>query len=352
MWVELGIAAAIAALVSAGVCAILVRRGPLDHPDVARKAHRAPTPTSGGLGIAAGFLAGGLSLLIAFPLWESTLIAQGIPLLAAIVLFAFAFLLLGFIDDATPLNPRLKFLIFTLAALAAAWRVGVVNQLPLGEGNVLYLPLFVGLIGSGLWVFTLINSVNFMDGSNGLAMGSAAVGLGALGFISTSLGSPASAAICFCAIGAIIGFLVWNFPAGRLFAGDAGALFVGAVAALASLFVIRRTGLSPFVPPIVFFPLLADVLLTLLWRFRRRRNLLDAHAEHLYQIAIRAGWSHASVALVYWIAMVICGAIGFAVALRPNTPTPWVALTALALASIVISVIVRRYAVKRSIAEI
>ncbi len=351
MWVELGIAIAGAALVSAGVCAILLSRGPLDHPDVARKAHRAPTPTSGGLGIAAGFLAGGLVLLIFFPVWEATLIAQGIPLLAAIVLFAFAFLFLGFIDDARSLSPRLKFLIFTFAALAAAWRIGVVNQLPLGEGNTLYLPLFVAVIGSALWVFTLINSVNFMDGSNGLAMGSAAIGLVALGAIAGMLGSPAGAAICFCAVGALIGFLVWNFPAGRLFAGDAGALFVGAVAALASLFVIRRAGISPFVPAILFFPLLADVLLTLLWRLRRRRSLLDAHAEHLYQIALRAKWSHARVALVYWLAMAICGGIGVGMALTARISQAWIALAALAVTSVLISMIVRRYAVKRGIAE-
>jgi len=352
VWVELGIAMAIAALVSAGACAILVSRGPLDHPDVVRKVHRAPTPTSGGLGIAAGFLTGGVSLLLVFPVWETTLIAQGIPLLAAIVLFAFAFLFLGFIDDATPLSPRLKFLIFTIAALAAAWRVGVVNQLPLGEGDALYLPLFVGLIGSALWVFTLINSVNFMDGSNGLAMGSAAIGLAALGAIAWALGSPAGAALCFCAVGALIGFLVWNFPGGRLFAGDAGALFVGAVAALASLYIIRRTQLSPFAPPILFFPLLGDVLLTLLWRLRRRRSLLDAHAEHLYQIALRAGWSHSRVALAYWLAMAICGVVGFAVAIAPRNFPAWIALAGLAALSVFISMIVRRYAVKRGIAEI
>jgi UDP-N-acetylmuramyl pentapeptide phosphotransferase/UDP-N-acetylglucosamine-1-phosphate transferase len=352
VWVELGIAVAVAALVSAGVCAILVRRGPLDHPDVARKAHRAPTPTSGGLGIAAGFIAGGLALFVAFPLWASTLVAQGLPLLAAIVLFAFAFLLLGFIDDATPLDPRLKFFLFTVAALAASWRVGVVNQLPLGDAHVLTLPLAVGLIGTALWVFTLINAVNFMDGANGLAMGSAAIGLGALGLIAAHLGSYAGVAICVCAIGALIGFLVWNFPGGRLFAGDAGALFVGAIAALVSLYIIRRTQLSPFVPPILFFPMLADVLLTLLWRARRRRSLLDAHAEHLYQIAMRAGWSHAQAAFVYWLAMAVCGAVGFAVALTPRSPAPWIGLTVLAAAAIVISMIVRRYAVKRGIAEI
>jgi UDP-N-acetylmuramyl pentapeptide phosphotransferase/UDP-N-acetylglucosamine-1-phosphate transferase len=339
-----------AALVSALACMVLVRRGPLDHPDVARKAHTSPTPTSGGLGIAAGFLAGGLFLVV-FPDWETTLIAQGIPLLAAIVLFAFAFLLMGFIDDATPLSPRLKFLLFTLAALTAAWRIGVVTMLPLAEGNILQLPLLIGLLGSALWVFTLINSVNFMDGSNGLAMGSMAIGLAVLGVIAIRLGSPAGAAICFCTAGALLGFLLWNFPNGRLFAGDAGALLVGAIAALASLYIIRRTQLSPFVPPILFFPLLADALLTLLWRARRRRSLLDAHSEHLYQIARRAKWGHARIAITYWFAMAICGGVGFAVALAPQGSAAWIALAGLALLAIVIAQIVRRYAVKRGIAE-
>jgi UDP-N-acetylmuramyl pentapeptide phosphotransferase/UDP-N-acetylglucosamine-1-phosphate transferase len=352
VWVELGLAALVAALVSTAACAILVRRGPLDHPDIARKAHSTPTPTSGGLGIAAGFLVGGIALLVVFPDWESIMLGEGIPLLAAIALFSFAFLMLGFVDDAMPLNPRLKFLIFAIAALAAAWRVGVVTQLPLGDGNTFFLPLAVGLVGSALWIFTLVNATNFMDGSNGLAMGSAVVGLGALGAISAHLGSPAGAALCVCAIGAIAGFLVWNFPSGRLFAGDAGALFVGAIAALVSLFVIRRAGVSPFIPPILFFPLLADALLTLFWRLRRRRNLLDAHAEHLYQIALRAGRSHASVAFIYWLAMAICGVIGFALAQSGNGAAPWIALVALAFAAILVSVLVRRYAVKRGIAEI
>lgn len=352
MWSELGFAVAIATLVSAVACAVLIRRGPLDRPDDPRKAHSSPTPTSGGLGIATGFLAGLVPLFFGFPLWQATIVAQGVPLLAAIILFAFAFLLLGFVDDANPLSPRLKFLIFTFAALGAAWRVGVVTQLPLDGDNTLVLPLLVGLIGSGLWVFTLVNSVNFMDGSNGLAMGSAAIGLTALGVIALRLGSPAAAAICFCTTGALMGFLIWNFPRGRLFAGDAGALFVGAVAALVSLYLIRRGQLSPFVPPILFLPLLGDVLLTLLWRARRRRSLLDAHAEHLYQIAHRAGWSHVRVALVYWIAMAACGAIGLAAVLSPRSAMAPIALALLAVAAIIIAQIVRNYAVKRRIAEI
>ena len=352
MWIGLIVVTGIATLASAAVCAVLIWRGPLDAPDADRKAHMRPTPTSGGLGIAAGFLAALLTLWFAHPGWSAALAEQGAALIAAIVLFSYGLLLLGFIDDAMPLDPRLKFALFVIAALAAAWRVGIVTHLPLGGGNDLKLPLVVGLAGTALWIFTLVNSVNFMDGSNGLAMGSAAIGLAALGVIALMLGSPVGAALCFCTIGALLGFLIWNFPSGRLFAGDSGALFVGAVASLASLYLIRRVQLSPFVPPIILLPLLADALLTLLWRARRRRSLLDAHAEHLYQIAHRAGFSHARIALIYWLAMALCGAVGIAVALMPRSAAPWMALTGLAVVSVIISLIVRRYAVKRGIAEI
>ena len=352
MWVELGIGVAIAALASALVCAILVARGPLDHPDVARKAHGAPTPTSGGLGIAAGLLSGLLVLWFSFARWSAVADGQGVALIAAIALFAFAFLLLGLIDDAMPLDPRLKLLVFAAVSLGGAWRIGVVNHLPLGGGGDLQLPLAIGLVGTALWIFTLVNSVNFMDGSNGLAMGSAAIALGALGAISLALNSPTGAALCFCAIGALIGFLIWNFPNGRLFAGDCGALFVGAVGALASLYLIRRAQLSPFVPPILFFPLLADALLTLLWRARRGRSLLDAHAEHLYQIAHRAGFSHARIAWIYWLAMAVCGGLGLGVAVTPGSPPAWAVLAGLGFVSVIVSRIVRHHATKSGIAEI
>ena len=88
--------------------------------------------------------------------------------------------------------------------------------------------------------------------------------------------------IALCCIGAIVGFLVWNFPAGSLFTGDSSALFSGAIAAFACLIVIARTGMSPLIAPILFFPLLADAVLTLFCRARRGRSLLVAHAEHIY----------------------------------------------------------------------
>ena len=286
---------AAAALVSLIACRILIAAGPIDRPSLKRHEHTAPTPTSGGLGIAIGFAAG-LILLALIPngIWaEITFL--GLRRLFIAVGFACLFLAIGFWDDARPLSAPIKFIAFALLSIGATFAIGGVHTFPIGYG-AWEAPLWLSLAGTALWIFVMVNAVNFMDGANGLAMGSVTIGLIALGAIAAAHGSAAGIAVCLTAVGALCGFLYWNFPGGRLFAGDSGALFTGALAALASIVVIHRTGLSPLVPAIIFFPLLADVLVTLVWRAYRRHSLLDGHSEHIYQILIRGGMSHAEIA--------------------------------------------------------
>lgn len=341
--------AAIAAFISIVACRIIVAAGPVDASSGARHAHKAPTPTSGGIGIAVGFGVGLMTLALFSEALRTEISARGVSLLTMSSLFSYVLLLLGFWDDAFPLSARLKFAIFSLVSIVAAWVMGPADTFQIG-GIVWTAPYLLALGGTALWVFTLVNSVNFMDGSNGLSMGSVAIGLLWLGALAITHGgsSGAGAAMSACGAGALIGFLFWNFPHGRLFAGDSGALFAGGLASLASLLVIHRTGLSPLVPAILFFPLLADVLLTLAWRAIRRHSLLDGHSEHLYQIAIHGGMSHGEVALIYWAAMAGCGAIGFLVARDPGV-SPWIALGALAFTAVVVSVVVRRFADRRGV---
>ncbi len=347
MILELLGGAAIAALTSLIACRAIIATGPVDKPTAERHAHKAPTPTSGGLAIAVGFAVGLMVLALFSNVLAREMSARGAVLLTLASSFAYGFLILGFIDDARPLSAPLKFAVFSLGAVAAALSVGVVREVPLGDVT-LQLPFLVALVGTTLWIFTLVNCVNFMDGANGLAMGSVAIAFVALAAVSMTHGSIAGVAIGLCGAGAIAGFLVWNFPHGRLFAGDSGALFSGALAALASLVVIHRTGVSPLVPAILLFPLLADALLTLAWRAIRRRSLLDGHSEHLYQIAIHGGMSHPEVALIYWAATAVCGAIGYLVSFE-GAAAPWIALVCMAFAALIISVVVRRFADRRGI---
>lgn len=348
MFPELAAAVAISALVSLIACRIVMQTGPVDAPDAARKAHDRPTPTSGGVGMAIGF---GVSIVL-FALFSETMRTEITPrgawLLTLASSLSYIFLLIGFWDDARDLSAKLKFVLFSAASLAATLAVGPVTEFPLLEQVGVTLPLWAACMGTALWVFTLVNGVNFMDGANGLAIGSVAIGLAALAAVSFVHGSPAGMVICLCAFGAMVGFLVWNFPSGRLFAGDSGALFAGALAALSSVIVIHRTGISPLIPPIIFFPLLADVLVTLAWRAWRRRSLLDGHSEHLYQIARHGGMSPAEVSVIYWSAMAACGAIAFLVA-NAGGVAPIITLVALASAAVVVSTAVRRFAARHGI---
>jgi len=338
--------ALVAALVSAAACRLIIATGPVDKPHAARHAHTRPTPTSGGLGIGLGFGVALMALAFMSDIFQNEISPRGVVLLTVASLFSSVFLVVGFIDDARPLSAKLKFAVFAALSLAAALIVGPVSSFPLGD-SVWVAPVWLALLGTAAWIFVMVNTVNFMDGANGLAMGSVAIGLAALGAISFVDARLSGVALAACSVGAILGFLVWNFPRGLLFAGDSGALFTGALAALVAIIVIQRTGLSPVVPAIVFFPLLADVLLTLAWRAYKRHSLLDGHSEHIYQILIRGGMSHAEVALTYWTAMALCAVIGFLVADQPLFA--WITLGVLIFLAIVVSAIVRRFASRRNV---
>ena len=315
---ELIVAMGVAACASALACMLVIAARISDVPDAVRKGHRIPTPTSGGIAIGIGTVCGVTLLCVpVLPAWSLTLAPTDVTRMAAALAIALVALSIGLIDDIKPLGPRFKFGAFALLSLAAPILVGSADALPIGLGFTLKLGLVVGILGSALWMFTIINTVNFMDGANGLAMGSTAVGLLGLGAVSLTALAPHAAALSFCAGGGLIGFLVWNFPNGKVFAGDSGALFVGALIAVTSLLAIDEGGISPFIPVILFFPLLADVLLTLAWRVRYRSNVLAGHRDHLYQIAIRAGLKHWQVSVLYWVLCFKCALIAFVAAQAP-----------------------------------
>ncbi|GAN00238.1 undecaprenyl-phosphate N-acetylglucosaminyl 1-phosphate transferase [alpha proteobacterium U9-1i] len=347
---DLALGAAVAGGVSLMACRAMMAAGLVDAPNIARKAHKAPTPTSGGVGAAAGFALGMivLSLLTA---WRANIDFDAARRIAGATAFACAFAAIGLWDDARPLGPRLKFSLFAVASIVSVWVAGPAMAFPVTDTAIYMLPLWAALLGSALWVFTMVNAVNFMDGANGLAMGGVAVGLAGLALIGLDAHAPGAAALAACGAAALVGFLVWNYPSGKLFAGDSGALFAGALAALASLIAIREGGVSPFIPPLVFFPLIADVLLTLAWRARKRRSLLSGHAEHVYQIMIRGGAKATNVSLMYWGATGVCALAAFA-AHVVGSFAPALMLALAAVAAIVLSVLARRFAKKRGLGEV
>jgi UDP-N-acetylmuramyl pentapeptide phosphotransferase/UDP-N-acetylglucosamine-1-phosphate transferase len=286
--------------------------GVWDNPDLDRKAHRAPTPTSGGVAIGMGFAAA--IAIVALSPWQAWAASAGpdalLRLFLTVVAALFA-LLLGFVDDVRPLGPRLKFGLLCAGSFMFAIYVARAEVLPLVGPLVASVGFLGGVLGSALFIFTLVNATNFIDGMNGLAMGAGAISLATLATLGLVHGAPHVAIAGFAAAAALAGFLVWNFPGGRLFAGDAGSLFTGMLGAGLGLVLVRDAGVSPYVVVLCFFPTLADVLLTLAWRLSKGRALLAGHRDHLYQMGARLGAPPATVSLVFWAVTAHCCLIAF-----------------------------------------
>ena len=226
--------------------------------------------------------------------------------LVALLGMALAMGVLGLIDDIFDLNARLKLGIHVALAITFAAFVAKIGVLPLAAGlDLPLLPIF-SILGTALWIVVLVNGLNFIDGANGLAPGAAIIILAAIGLLAGLEGQTGLAGVAIIAAAASLGFLPWNLPGGRVFQGDAGALFSGfLIAGLAVLMADPKVGgnLSPY--PVVFasLPLLTDVFLTLLSRARRKQGLLTAHRDHLFQRWLLSDpkRTHAGLSVRFWI---------------------------------------------------
>ena len=327
-------------------CRLLIKVAPKDAPDDDRKVQSVAVPTSGGLAIAAAIFLPWMIYLITHPtIWVDSAI-EGFGYGAAqifaenngnyLVLLGFIALTIGAIDDRFMLPARLKLAILAGAALLVSFLGEYVGGIFLPHvHSYVIIASWIGIGGTALWLFVVMNATNFMDGSNGLAMGTLAIML--LG-VSTKLGinvNPVATTEIFAEISslpffavfgtlttaAILGFLFWNLQ-GKLYAGDAGSLFGGAV--LASLGIYAAQDGNIWFPATLALPFLVDVFMTLIWRARAGHNLLTPHRHHAYQLFIRAGWGHIRTALLWWALAAICAVAGLWAASESKSMSAWV----------------------------
>jgi len=343
----------VASLLASAVFTLLViAGGPVDRPRD-RGSHDRPTPTSGGLAImAATALGAGLALWFA---------GQHVPgsWKDGILLFGFASLLglSGAIDDlfGLPARWRLGFQVAMSLLFALCYHVDSLN---FGLGFVVALPAPVGLLGSAAWLILCMNTINFMDGSNGLAAGTQALALLAIALLAllmapvsllgAYLGIPVI--LCVSAAGAHVGFTPYNMPYGKVFQGDAGAHFAGALIGGACL-QLKAYGVgSMWFGGFLLAPLLVDVVLTLVIRTVRRKDVFKAHKEHLYQLWLqRRDPSHTRLALRIWALCAVTSAVGMVARVIDHTFETDIRFMALAAVITTLSVswcIIRRRLLK------
>ena len=317
--VALAHSAAVAFSLSLAFTGFMIYAGVGDVPET-RSSHRRTTPTSGGLGLTAALAGAFLCIGLYYPY-----LLDG-PILVKILSIGLGVAVLGLTDDVYGGGSGFKMLLIAGLSALVVWTIGPVTSLPFGDSN-LSLPYAVGLAGSALWVFVVVNVVNFMDGSNGmmgLNLFIAALILTGLALVS---GAGQAALLSGALAAGLLGLLPYNLRyEARIFSGDVGSLFAGFIFASACLLLV---GEAPgfrllYAGPILILPFLTDVFMTLLRRLRRGENLVHAHNQHLYQRLIQAGHSHIRVAILYASATILCALIAVNGLIMQYIASAWV----------------------------
>lgn len=251
--------------------------------DQPQKFHARIVPRIGGLGILAGVL---ISTCLAIK--QSV---EGWPMLVALVgcgLIAFG---AGLIEDFTKkVTPKQRLLATIMAAAMAVWLVdAVISRTGIPGLDSLLLVAGFPLMLTLLAVAGVANSVNIIDGFNGLASMCVAIMLAALSYVAFQVGDVAIMNCALICLGAVLGFFVWNYPLGLIFLGDGGAYFLGFwVAELGILLVQRNAQVSPVFPLLLCAYPIFETLFTM---YRRRvirgRPVGLPDATHLHSLIYR-----------------------------------------------------------------
>jgi UDP-GlcNAc:undecaprenyl-phosphate/decaprenyl-phosphate GlcNAc-1-phosphate transferase len=261
-----------------------------------RRTHRRPVPLLGGVGVACGLLVGGLLL----PFTSLELPATVDPLsLAAAVITA---LVLGVLDDRYELRARWKFLgqnLVTLLLVMSLWHHQTpVHQL-LGDNF-----LAAGLIW--FWALGTLNSINLIDGMDGLASG---IGLIASSFLLLLTSSTGGSALLAITAPAILGFYVLNKNPAKIFLGESGAQMVAIVLFIASMTFQSNApaGINVLIPLFALGIPILDTLSAMIRRISRGRGLMSPDREHLHHRILRMGLSTANtVRFLHGLTLYFC----------------------------------------------
>lgn len=248
-----------------------------------QKFHSHPVPRIGGLGIVCALLAAAATAAWAAPDSSHTfvlLLACGMPAFTA-----------GLIEDFTKrVSPAKRLLATAVSAALAGWLLDALIRKSDIPGLDLLLAFSAGAVLVTVFaVAGIANSVNIIDGFNGLASMCVVLMLCSLAYVAFQVGDPVVGTLALAGVGAVLGFFIWNFPGGLIFLGDGGAYFLGFyVAEVAILLLVRNPSVSPLFPLLVcIYPVFETVFSIYRRRFLRQVPPSMPDGIHLHSLIYR-----------------------------------------------------------------
>ena len=284
------------------------RSGMVDRPE-ARRVNKKAIARGGGVAILLGFVIVSVALLVANSVIGMHFVdrPQIVTRPKTVALLGGAVLAvgIGLLDDWYQLRARWQFFgQFLLAGVAVALGIAVtnINDPFAARGTLLLsdLPIsdVVIVVATFIWIVGMINSMNFIDGLDGLSSGIALIAAVTLGFISLTADpiQPYVAMFCFVLAGALAGFLRWNFHPASIFAGTSGIMLMGYVLAVLSILGSAKIAVAALVlgVPII------DTFWIIVRRVATGRSPSSPDRGHIHHRLLDLGLSHRGTVLVIY----------------------------------------------------
>ena len=301
----LGIAAfALTGLLTWPIRALAIRLGAMDAPNLARKTQATPVPYLGGVAIALGITVTTFATVFVGGNKSGENVSQLKDLALTVLLPALLLGALGLVDDLRSLPPWPRLITQSV--------VGSIVAYIIVQGGTVGTPFGTSTLNTAVtifWIVGICNSINFFDNLDGAASGAVAIAALGVFFIAFDRGQEVVSALSIVTAGATIGFLMWNKSPAKIYMGDAGALFLGIIVAVATIRVnpgIIPTWKSLMIPIMLLAVPLLDTCVAVFSRLARGMSPLTGGKDHLSHRLVRAGLSRRMAAVGLWSASSAC----------------------------------------------
>lgn len=280
---------------------IAKKKGFLDVPKDERRVHKKPIPVGGG---------------IAMVISVSILMVYFLPINKNLILTLIASLIIaisGLYDDKEGLSPKLKFLFQILAAvilIIGGMKIEFFTN-PFDSHDALLILNILSIPVTIFWVCGITNTINLIDGLDGLASGVSMICAISMFFITYKMGRYDVSLVCALVAGACLGFLPFNFNPAKIFMGDTGALYLGFMLSYISIsgFLKQAAILMIFVPVLILGVPVFDTAFAMVRRKLSGKSMVEADKGHLHHRLLKLGLNQRQTVVILYSVSAIFGVL-------------------------------------------
>lgn len=280
---------------------IAKKKGFLDVPKDERRVHKKPIPVGGGIAMVIS-----VSILMVYflPINKNLIMALIASLIIAIS---------GLYDDKEGLSPKLKFLFQILAAvilIIGGMKIEFFTN-PFDSHDALLILNILSIPVTIFWVCGITNTINLIDGLDGLASGVSMICAISMFFITYKMGRYDVSLICVLVAGACLGFLPFNFNPAKIFMGDTGALYLGFMLSYISIsgFLKQAAILMIFVPVLILGVPVFDTAFAMVRRKLSGKSMVEADKGHLHHRLLKMGLNQRQTVVILYSISAIFGVL-------------------------------------------